>query len=129
MVNILPAATITDRGSCGLSVIVLVQASVRQGDSAPPPPSVRVKTTDATGGKRFVGSARWRTETVTLTPAPGQPPELAVLCELPAARARETQALAWQHQSVGGGGCDDHHYFVGAVSPGYRAQEVAKNKA
>ena len=36
-----PEATITDRDRCGLSVTVLIQASVRQGDSAPPPPSVR----------------------------------------------------------------------------------------
>jgi hypothetical protein len=34
-VNILAAATITDRESCGLSLTVLIQASVRQGDSAP----------------------------------------------------------------------------------------------
>jgi hypothetical protein len=124
MVNILPAATITDRESCGLSVTVLVQASVRQGDSAPPPPSVRVKTTDATGGKRFVGSARWRTETVTLTPAPGQPPELAVLCE----RQRLARAEATPHLSAAAvvmtitrSHCPRREYFVGAVSPGYRA--------
>jgi hypothetical protein len=63
--------------------------------------------------KRFVGSAIWRTETVT--PAPGQPPELAVRADIEGARAQAGNELV----AAPGGSNPYLHSAGGSQKQGY----------